>query len=474
MPDYKDFGDAKAVDQDKIVFALLNDGDFLKQLLRREVDPVLFTGIYRQRVVEFAYWFFERYKRPPKAAVVEILTAAGNGFRPISSEDSDGYVAYLEKLTGMEFDFSELDYLLQRMNEFLYRRTILTTSSLLTQDLTSIDRNPEGLESIIRESVFRLDRIGQTSLNLNTVLDDDFENFSRPMTRFMVEPLDRALGGGLRAPNLAVIQAYTGRGKTWAAAHLAKMSSRFGYNALVIINEMHSALFKLRLRMSVLGVPLEDITSGRVSYKECRERMARAMMMGANIYIYDDTDKMLKTSDIPNLVDSYEQEIGKPIDCIIIDSADDLQPPEITNAAGTQIIRKELDRTSPTYSFLRAYTQNKMKLVVTTTQSQRRGESIMWLKSGTVGDDINKSRRATVGLSINAFDSEIAAGYIRFLLYKNTNGPADVAAWCKHGYNTGQLVKQWGEVRGLNLQEYQRMLERDGGFLGNKKPEDQM
>lgn len=471
MVGYSNFSDGgKPIDQDKLILTLLNDEDFLKQLVRRELDPILFTGIYRQRVVEFALWFFDRYRRAPRDNVVEIFDTAGNGFRPIAEDDVDGFEAYLERLAGIDFDISEKDYLLERLNEFLYRRTLLTHSSLLQQDLQQIDRRPERLEDILRETVDRIDRIKQIDTKISSILDDDWEEFTRPLTRFNIPSIDAALGGGFRAPNLGVVQAYTGRGKTWAAAHLAKMATRFGHNALVIINEMHGAVFKLRTRMSILGCSAEDLITNKISYKECRERINRAMIMGSKIYVHDDSDKSLRASDIPGLVENYEDQIGKPIDVIIIDSADDLLPPDMSQQ---RIIRRESDSTSPTYSYLRGYTQSKMKLVITTTQSQRRGEKLLWLKSGTVGDDINKSRRATIGVSINAFDSELAAGYHRLLLYKNTHGPADISCWCRHKYGIGQFVTEAGEVKGYNLTEYQRRLERDGGFLGEKKPGDE-
>jgi KaiC/GvpD/RAD55 family RecA-like ATPase len=291
------------------------------------------------------------------------------------------------------------------------------------------------------------------------------------LTKYGLEPIDKAVGSGggssgFVAPNLCTIIAFTGRGKTWTTCHLTKYGLRFGNDVVVVETEMNNNKFKQRLRMCMTGMSLRDYYYNQ---KKAREIIERSMMAGSELHLVSEQaklDKDFAVDQLEGIVEEIEDKTGKEQKLIIIDSPDDIDPPRGT---GYNKIKYDSDisKSKAIWTWLRNYSQTNNKCIIVTSQSQRKAETLLWSTAGNIGDDINKMRRSTIGISINAFKKEVEAGYSRLLVMKNTYGPEMKACWIKNDLTIGQYIREWGEIKGLNIKDYKELLASRGIALTN-------
>lgn len=468
MKTYNEFDpngvDLSQGDQDRVINQLIFDTDFLQRCKRKGLEPELFTSEIRRSLVDYIFSFYEKYKEAPYDQVIDILSGSGgNGFqRKLRDDDILAMQDYLELIVAETNSPGRVRRLYDKLVEFIDKRIIHTTISRLNKAKDRIDGSPETLKKIVDEASQQL--AVSSTLDGTLGIFDEVDFKPEPwLSRFNIPAIDQAVGGGLSCPNLVIVQAFTGRGKTWSICHLAKIGLRLGNDVICLVTEMNAKKFLARMRQTLTGMTSYEI---RENIQKARVTLERSLVKGSMFHLISDQvklDKDFAIDSLDGIVQDIEERRGREQKIILIDSPDDMEPP-----AEWDINRsKAIEKSKAIWTWLRNYSQEKEKLIVGTSQSQRRSETLLWTTSGNIGDDLNKVRRATLGISINGSKQEVEAGFIRLLVFKNTYGAEMKAAWVETDFDRGMFRKDDGEIVSLDLEKYKTTLLQRGITIGN-------
>jgi KaiC/GvpD/RAD55 family RecA-like ATPase len=443
--------DVSELDQDKILVTMVCDTNFLAKCIRKRIKPQYFSGAVRQAVSKLVFNFFNKYDKAPKENITDLI--ADSMTKGLANKaDMTMFEQYLSKIFGIDDSDINHEYLLDCMDWFIKRRLALTTINELNKMKTRLDTDPDRLLNVMREAITELDvSVGKQMIELFSETPV-MKTRSDIATRFGIDIIDEALGGGFQIPNFVVIQGYIGRGKTWCISHLAKMAARYGESSLVIINEASNKMFRRRLYMSMTGTTKDELND---SLQSIIQQSKRALIKKSDIILLNEEEKGMCVDDLPNILSEVATKSArrKDVKLILIDSADDFLPPK-----GGKY-RTGIEKSTAIYTWLKNYSKDNGLCIVTTSQSKRIGETAWWLTSGTIGDDINKVRKATLGISINATDQEVELGISRILVFKNTDGPTGAKAWIANDFSRGQFCTNSGRY---DYTEYKEMLKELG------------
>jgi len=444
-------------DQDRIMYLCILDSKFLAQAIRKRIEPKHFASDVRQKVYRTAIEFHGKYKKAPGDNIlVEIDEKVRR--KKIKEEDKAIIDEYLINVFSIP-EFSK-DYIKDKVDFFIKTRIIKNVTNTLLKMQDRVDIDPDTAIDVLREAVIEADSsIGRKGAE--SILYDPLDSIQKRdfVTRFGIDIIDSQLKGGLKPKNYVVIQAFLGAGKSWCINHLAKMAVRFGHSPLVIPTEMSNETARLRFRMSFSGMKIEDVLDKPA---KVRGHITSSMNKGADIFLLSEEEKGMKVDELPAVIEEVETRTGKIINPILFDSADDLEPPFGKFA-------NKLEANTAIHTYLKNYAKNENKCVVTTTQAQRAGETKVWLGAASVGDNINKFRKATVGISINALEDEKKKWIYRLWLFKNTDGSEGAKVWVKRNYEIGQFIMKYG--RFVNQESYNDMMEKFPIMEKGNKPQ---
>ena len=443
-----DFGDD---DQDKIIYSMIVSEKFLGQCIRKGLDPSLFSSKVRRGVLGEVVSFYHQYSKAPGWSIVDLIAQKLSRFKD-SDADLEMYGAYLEKVIKLHGGEISEGYLLNQIDGFIKKRIVWRTTNRLVKLEDRFGVDPDKSLNLMREAIAEADsKLGRQVIE--SFLDDTAINEAmETVTKFGVPQLDRALGGGLKRGVYAVILGYTNVGKSWCIVHLAKMATRYGTVPIVVAVEMSNRLLKARLKMCYTGMTKEQLFRQNA---EARDIIQDSMVKKSNVLLISDEEKSMSVDNLPSIVEEVRDKHSVDSRLILLDSADDLLPP-----AG-QSYRSSIEKSTATHTWLKNYAKDNDICIVTTAQAQRGGEDKWWLTSKTIADDINKIRKATVGVSLNASPGEMAQGYCRLFLFKQTDGPVGAKVWVKQNYDIGQFIIDSGKYDRF---QYWEMLKEVGAY----------
>lgn len=417
-------------DQDSVVFLMLTNEEFLAQCQRKNIKPEYFVGETRQLIIEKIYDFFSKYKKPPGDAIIDLF-----------SEDKRRKKLKPEKAELIELYFADITkkplrpdtYLLERMDEFVRRRVAFSAATEIISKMGTVEYEPELILNTMRSALNEIDECTCKQVADDLRDDELITNVGDIVTSFGISTIDDALGGGLHLGQFAVIQAFTSRGKSQCIIHLAKRAVRYGNSCLVVPTEMINRTWRRRWKQSVTGLTLADLASQPKLYQQQRLQVFRRR---SSVYLLSEEEKSMAVDSIGSVIDEIRQRDGREVNLVLLDSADDMNPPK----AIAKTLRDKIERSTAIYTYLKNLAKDKNICVVTTSQSRRDASKRWWATSDSIGDDINKVRKAHVGISLNAKDSELSKGYLRVLLFKHTDGPVGAKCWVKNAYDRGQFA----------------------------------
>lgn len=419
-------------DQDRIMHLCILDTEFLSQVMRKKLAPSHFSSDVRRRVFRTIKEFYDAYGKAPGEDILYEIEGKIRKKR-IKEEDREIYEDYLDRVISIP-EFPE-SLVRDRLDEFIKVRTLNSLTNDLLRHKERFDVDPDKPIQLIRDAMRDLDSSLGRAL-AESILHDPANSIQELefVTKFGLDPIDAQLGGGLKRGNYVVIQGYTGMGKSWSINHLAKMAVRFGNSVLVIPTEMSNRAAKLRFRMSFTGLTDSEALQRAADVKK---QVTKSMLKGSDIFLLSEEEKGMRVDELPGVVEETEDSTGKEIPAILLDSADELLPPNGR-------YKNKIDENTAIHTFLKNYAKNENKLVITTAQVQRQGETKFWLSAANVGDNINKFRKATVGLSINSTPIEKKRWIYRLWLLKNTDGREGARVWVRRDFSRGQFVTKYG------------------------------
>lgn len=444
----KDYLKLGADGEDKVIWSMITSEEFLKTCIIKGLKADYFSSEIRRELVGNIYEYFQNYGKPPRSDFVNVLFDG----KKLTDKAAVRYVKYFSKLTLKldNLDFSE-KFLLDRIEEFIKRRISFTAIDKLLRYRESPNPDPNKLIEIMNEAVVESQKSDGKLFHTFNGLKSSF--YDLYLTNFGVEEIDSQIFGGFKPRDFGIILGYTGRGKTWSMIHLAKRATIFGNSVLLIVNEASNALIERRLTQCYAGVESDQIGKlSRYDMKRINRKIENSMTKHSRVILVNEEEKGMRVDLLPSYVEQAERDQKRDINLILIDSPDDMLPPRGR-------YKSDFEATTAKYTFLKNYAKDKEKAIVVTCQSQRIGETKYWLNSGNVGDNINKVRKATIGISINAIDLEVNNGMGRFFLFKHTEGVTGAKAWFKSKLDRGQLIVKSGKY---NHEEYSNTLKLMG------------
>jgi len=443
-------------DQDRIIYLCITNTDALSNIIRQKLEPKHFASDVRQKIFKTVADFYRDYKKAPGVDIVSEIESKIRRKR-IKEEDREVYEEYLMNVVSIP-EFSA-ERIIDRLNEFTKTRIVTTVTNSLLKLQDRFDIEPDKALSLLKEAIAEAD-IASGNRVIESIQNDPPQSLKRTdfVTKFNIDPIDRMLGGGFKPTNYAIIQAYLGMGKSWCINHLAKMAVRFGHSPLVIPTEMANRTARLRFRMSFTGLKEDEIYE---RLGDVKRQVRVSMNKGADIYLVSEEEKSMHVDELPSIVEDAETKTGKDIKLILIDSPDDLLPPSGKRYEG------DISSNTAIHTFLKNYAKNEEKCIIGTAQVQRIGEEKFWCGPNNVGDNINKFRKATVGISINGVPDEKKRWLYRLWLFKNTDGKEGAKVWCKRDFERGQFVTKYSYfTRSDQYNDWmirQAVLDKDGG-----------
>jgi archaellum biogenesis ATPase FlaH len=435
--------------QDQIICLMAENTKFLEQCVRRNVKAEYFSSEVRQVIVSIITGYYTEYVCCPGFDRLQqlIVDEASNG-KKIKEEDIESYSHIWETITLLRKATTNYDWILDRMDSFIKKRVVYRLTERLSNFRDRLGVDPDLPLEAIREALGEVDsKTGRQVIE--SILDEEKEKpRSEIVGKMNIADIDSAMGGGFTVGSFVVVLGYTNIGKSWCAAHIAKIATRLGESPLLIDLERSNKQVRLRINMSFSGKTKEEVLRDS---RETRSIVRTSLVKKSTVILINDEEKSMSVSGIPSILDSITDKYGIRPRLIILDSADDLAPPQ-----GVKL-RDKLDRTTAIYTWLKNYAKEVENdvCVITTAQAQRRAEKAWWIGSGHIGDDINKIRKATVGISINGLPHEIKQGYSRLWVFKNTDGPVGTRVWVKNNFGTGQFMTDWGK---FDMRVYKEMV----------------
>ena len=420
-------------EQDGYILKMFDDEEFALRCRRHGLRAELFAGRARQATVREIYKSVEKYSAGTINMEQMRRLLRKRAIPSIQKDEINDYMTKLE--TDPEILRADNGYYRERLDQFVTART----TKLIQDYMLTLppEANPkltiEGIESIISD--YRRAKIPDSATSLRTA---KLEALPPVVSRFNIPGLDRALGvgddrGGIREGDLAMLLGFTGVGKSWCIIHLAKHALLRGVSVLLLSTELGRQPIINRFAQNFHGIT-------RAEFMEKRHRLIQGRQWAAHfakhseLGIYGLDEWSLAADNVEALWEENNERFGKRFGLVLIDSADELVPPEYAQSSNRQY-----DRQGATYESLRNVAEKNGIAIVTTAQANRKGGDRFWLDSRVVSDSHKKSMKAQIGISINGTEAEIKAGYIRFWLWKYTHGEAGTRVWVNHRYDIGQL-----------------------------------
>ena len=235
---------------------------------------------------------------------------------------------------------------------------------------------------------------------------------------FGVDGIDECLKGGLGAGEVGIVVGHTGRGKSVMSQNLAVRSSMQGLLTLYVPTEMSYESVADRMDSRILGVPLKELTEGTLSAEDIKLMEARRDRLTdtykANLKVWAVPPLTVSPSDLERTIDRLEQDTGRKVQTLIVDSPDHLVP------STKQEYRLQM---ADIYWNMKRVAESRKVCLWVTTQAPKEFKYKL-LTAEAVADSYDKARIADVIITLNQTVIEEGAGILRLHVAKNRNGQA--------------------------------------------------
>jgi hypothetical protein len=216
---------------DLLCLAITNDE--IIRLLRHSVDPALLPGDYPPRILQTCYAFYDQVRAAPKSHFAdEMEYAIQTGI--IRDDEIAGVRRYVEQLDLATVDQINVEYILERLHQFVKQRTLSQTAIEFAR-LVRVGSVDEA-EALVRDAF----KSGLPDMDVGTRYTSDAALAGRIWRReteamFLmptgIGPLDRR-GMFFQRNFYILIMAPEKRGKSWAGVHFGKIALIQGLKVL--------------------------------------------------------------------------------------------------------------------------------------------------------------------------------------------------------------------------------------------------
>ena len=261
----------------------------------------------------------------------------------------------------------------------------------------------------VAKMIDKASRLGDTNLSAGISLDNGVWDVlsSMSLTNRLstgIEELDALIDGGIGRGQLGIAVGGPGDGKSMFLNHVATDALLSGLTVAYLTLEIPEPLVISRLMANLLDVPEKAMRGGK-SNPEAQERMKNLKEFLASnnrklgdVKIHYMTPHATTVQDVKEWIALVEEELGKPVDLLVVDYADKLYAKK----------EKEYEAMRVVYEGLRHFAVEKNFWVWTASQATRQKDS----KSSTstkgindLADSQHKARAADLVLTLNATEN---------------------------------------------------------------------
>jgi len=431
--------------QDKIVKLIITDSKFIESCLRKKLSSEHILSEIAQSLIDLSFDYFKKYfKAPGFDNIIEMICDEVVINKNAKKDNIEAYSFYLNKLDMLGDVSDSVQFLLDNIDNFIKKKIISKLTNSLIKLRDRVDIEPSKQIIIIQEALKDIEtktgkQIIEAMLDENS--SDGYE--TDIVTKFGIPFVDSMLKGGFKVEQYGIILGYTNTGKSWCIAHLAKIATRLGETPLLIDLERSNRKIKLRLKMTFTGMSEDEImTKG----EEVTPIVKKSFVKKSNIILLSDDEKMMEVSSLSSILDMVEEKYKRRPRLILFDSADDLLPPPGK-------YKNKLEESTAVHIFLKNFAKDNGVCIITTCQAKVEAGKKFWTTHHDTAENINKIRKAQIGISINTSEAEQKLNLHRFYLFKNTDGEVGAKVWARHDYDIGQLITGHGDYERLIYDE---------------------
>ncbi|KKN67424.1 hypothetical protein LCGC14_0461670 [marine sediment metagenome] len=321
-----------------MAFNELFERDFLRMILRREylvefagvIEPELFSfPVYAKLWLIIQKFYFEHKEPPSEATLFELLENAVDD-KLFREDEVDILEEYIPPVVNIGTDeVVNFEFVRERVSRWAQERRLRARVSEVVQRVQEGSADVDEAVLLIRGA----------ALLKPTPLDE--EDFIITMERRVqglvdrreglfiptgIEPLDRALGGGLMRGSTGYIMGPPHGGKSTFCSHFAGTATMIHLNVVYCYNDESSELLSARLVGHYGGVSRKDfLAGGERALDKTRAACAKLAEVRVGKLILKHLPNYAKPSDVFRTVERAVAG-GMAVDVIVVDHIGKMQP----------------------------------------------------------------------------------------------------------------------------------------------------
>lgn len=288
---------------------------------------------------------------------------------------------------------------------------------------------------------------------LDVDFDDLLDSFENSKDQGNIIPigmpiLDSHQLGLTRNGEIGIIVAPPNRGKTAILLSLTRNMVYLGYNVLFITGETHVEDLKKRFWSGVLNTSINTLGSAdREQSRKCYTGIKRC---GGSLQWHSFIDQSSFTpSDLDFVVSKYRDQIGRPLDVIVLDYFDLMLPDKSSDKDSLRLqinkIYKSVRRMSAKYGIP----------IWTASQTNREGDDTVLITNKNIGEDWQKICNADKIISFNQTPFEVENKVARLFVLKTRNSTGkNMAVQIRTNFE----MMKFKEIKELTFKEHKKLM----------------
>ena len=436
-----------SIQDNLLCLASFSDASF--QLVRDSVPPELFTSQVYRDILERVYDFIDRFKKPPKEHIADLLEDVLTKEGP----QAEVYKHVIIAAEGIKDTINE-EYTLTQLDTFIRQQRLKVGVVQASQCIAEGDL--DGAENVLEDALRNHLQLFRPGLTLRGVLKElRTGKEASDVINMGIPELDKRRLGPARK-ELYVFIGPPKRGKSWHLGHITKRALMQKLQASVVSLEMSESLWGSRLLQSLFVITKRE---GEVLYSQfSRDSLgrlvgvSRAKLKKVLSFSEDSTIKRIsqkldsfegrlnvfirefapRSIGIPGLrayLNSLERTQQFLPDILILDYADLLK-------VDTRNYRIEI---GAMYQELRGIAVEKNIMIATASQANREGAGARMVLDTHAAEDFSKIGTADCAITYSQTAAERQLGLARLFVSNARTDEDKFTILITQSYATGQF-----------------------------------
>jgi replicative DNA helicase len=436
-----------SLQENLLCLVCFSDASF--QLVRSSVEPTLFTSQVYRDILERVYDYIDRFKKPPKEHLADLLEDVLQQGTP----QSELYEQVIVAANGIKDTFNE-EYILSQLDTFIRQQRLKVGVVQATQFISEGDL--EQAETVLEAALRNHLQLFRPGLTLRGVLKElRTKDDANDVINLGIPELDkRRLGPGRKEIHLFI--APSGRGKSWWLTHITKRAVMQRLRVCVVTLEMSEKMWGGRLLQSLFVITKRE---GEVLYSKLerdglgrligldRAKLKKALSFSddktfkhvskkldsfegrLDLFIREFPTRSIGIHGLRAYLDSLERTQQFTPDILILDYADLLK-------IDPKNYRLEL---GALYQELRGLAVERNMMLATASQANREGAGARIVLDTHTAEDFSKIGTTDFAITYSQTQAEKQLGLARLFVSKARTDEDRFMILITQAYATGQF-----------------------------------